>query len=285
MKAQSPAGTWLRALHGQDEPQRGLAGGCGAGCAPGTAAAPWLPHACPTGAEPPHGTEQGGSALLPRWLLAGTWDGADGQRTDGQRGWHIPPHISCPWPSSREPALPHGSCPPPQLPSLWGRQPLRSPCLVPVALKEPWQRFLRCCWGRAPRAGLFLCLFLPSLGLWPRLRGRGSLWPQAGWGLKPAELLKAWTLSAVGLLRFSPACNLFELWQGSSSQMRIFFPPKEEKSTVSCGAAARGCPRLVWSSGAAFPSCPPCLLPGSAAGSLSRQLNQHQGRGRQVEGP
>lgn len=196
-----------------------------------------------------------------------------------------PPTSPAPGRAAGSQPCPMARAPPPQLPSLWGRQPLRSPCLVPVALKEPWQRFLRCCWGRAPRAGLFLCLFLPSLGLWPRLRGRGSLWPQAGWGLKPAELLKAWTLSAVGLLRFSPACNLFELWQGSSSQMRIFFPPKEEKSTVSCGAAARGCPRLVWSSGAAFPSCPPCLLPGSAAGSLSRQLNQHQGRGRQVEGP
>lgn len=40
MKAQSPAGTRLRALRGQDEPRRGLAGSCGAGCAPGTAAAP-----------------------------------------------------------------------------------------------------------------------------------------------------------------------------------------------------------------------------------------------------
>lgn len=139
MKAQSPAGTWLHALHGQDEPRRGLAGGCGAGCAPGTAAAPWLPHACPTGAEPPHGTEQGGSALLPRWLLAGTWDGADGQRTDGQRGWHIPPHISCPWPSSREPALPHGSCPPPA-PLLVGpsgsAQPLLGACGTEGALAE-----------------------------------------------------------------------------------------------------------------------------------------------------
>lgn len=150
MKAQSPAGTRLCTLWGQDEPWRGLAASCGAGCAPGTGAglccrdrccavlSPDGPPGCPTPAplELSRPTAQSKEAALSAAPLATRWDLGRCRWTEDKRtqGLAFPPPGQAPGQAAGSQPCPMACAP--WLPSWWGGQ---LPSLVPVALKEPWQ--------------------------------------------------------------------------------------------------------------------------------------------------